>query len=137
MRASRRKSAAVKLALNAINLANRSPTLRSASVGPLSLAQGRAFRFSGRQPGPAVDRILERPAGAQRDATHRVVGNTDWQARLIGDHLAEFAQERSSARHRDALVDHVGRDFRLGMLQRRAHDLDDVVDRLRKRFGHL
>ena len=52
-------------------------------------------------------------------------------------HGAELAQQRSAAGHGDALVDDVGGDFRLGVLERRADYFDDAVDGLDQGLGDL
>ena len=48
-----------------------------------------------------------------------------------------LAQQRPAAGHRDALVDDVGGDFRLRVLERGADDLDDLVDGFAQRVGDL
>ena len=52
-------------------------------------------------------------------------------------HRVDSAQKRAATRHGDALVDDVGRQLRLRMLERGADHLDDLVDGLGERLGDL
>ena len=78
----------------------------------------------------AEDFLFHRPAGAERDAGQRIVGDGDRQAGLVAQHLVEPLEQRAAAGQHDALVDDVGGKLRRGVLERDAHALDDRADRL-------
>src|SRR3569832_2241079 len=59
-------------------------------------------RRSGGQQHAAEDFLLERTAGADRDAGQRIVRDRDRQARLVPQHLVEALQKRAAAGQDDA-----------------------------------
>src|SRR5215210_4835436 len=81
--------------------------------------------------------FLERPAGAERNAGQRVVGDRDGKAGFIAQHFVEALQQRPAAGQHDALVANIGGEFGRSILECDADALDDGPDRLGQRFGDL
>jgi hypothetical protein len=86
---------------------------------------------------PGRAQVLERPAGAERDAGQRIVGDGDRKPGLVAKHLVEPLQQRAAAGQDDALVDDVGGELGRGILERDPDALDDRPDRLAQRLGDL
>src|SRR5690606_6362727 len=56
--------------------------------------------------------VLERPAGAERDAVQRLLGDGDGEARLFAERKIEIAKERAATGEHHAIVDDVGGEVR-------------------------
>ena len=96
--------------------------------GPAEAAT--AQRSSGGLEDAAELLFLERPAGAERDAGQRILGDGDRQAGLVAQHFVEALQQRAAAGEDDALVADVGGELGRGVLERDADAFDDRADRL-------
>src|SRR6186713_3345700 len=66
----------------------------------------------------AVDRILHRPARAQRDAGQGILGDADRKAGLFLEMVVEALDQRPATGQHDALFDNVGGKLRRGVLKR-------------------
>src|SRR4051794_21903692 len=78
--------------------------------------------------------LLERPSGAERDATERIVGDRNRQTGRMPDDMIEIGEERAAAGQHDPLVDDVGGELWRGVLQRHLDGLDDRADGLGEAF---
>src|SRR5437868_2143975 len=80
-------------------------------------------------------RIVEDPPRPPHDAGHRVLVQVDRQARLLLQQHVEAADQRAPAGHYDAAVHDVGRQLGRRDLERPAHRVDDLLDRLLQRIA--
>ena len=81
--------------------------------------------------------LLERLAGAERDALERRIGHAHGHPGLGLEPVVEAAQQRAAARQQDALLGDVGRQLGRGLLERRVHGGEDVGQRGGDRLVHL
>src|SRR5690348_16169828 len=83
-------------------------------------------------PRAAVDRLelLEAPAGADRDARERALGEMHGHLRLVAQALVEAGEERAAACEDDAAVHDVRRELGRRLVERGLDRLDDLRDRL-------
>ena len=74
-------------------------------------------------------------AGAQDHRGQRILGDEHRQAGLLAQPLVEVAQQRAAAGQDDAAVVDVGGQLGRNPLERVAHRLDDLAQRLGQRFA--
>src|SRR3954466_5923250 len=86
-----------------------------------------------------VDRLelLERAAGADRDAGQGRLGEVRGHLGLVAQPLVEPLQEGAAARHHDPAVHDVGRELGRGAVERLLDGVDDRLERLLERLADL
>src|SRR2546426_1887714 len=92
---------------------------------------------SGRQDVPVFLRVVEDAAGPAHDARHRVLVEVNRQAGLLLQQHVEPADQRAPARHYDAAIHDVAGQLRRRDLERAAHGIYDLLDRLLDSFADL
>src|SRR5918992_1498030 len=81
--------------------------------------------------------LLQAPAGADRDAGERGLGQLHGHLGLLAKPLDEAGQERTAAGEDDAPIHDVGSELRRGLVQGRLDGVEDLAHRLVEGAAHL
>ena len=117
-------------------LVGPAPVVQDEQPGGLTRRPAARGTRGGRRSPPAASHpveLLERLAGAERDALQRRVGDPHRHPGLGLQALVEPAQQRAPAREQDALLRDVRGQLGRRLLQRRVHGGEDVGERPRDR----
>src|SRR3954451_2203494 len=81
--------------------------------------------------------MLERTSGSAGNAGQRLPRHADGKPGLVAKRHVDIPEQRSSTCDDHALIDDVSRDFRAGMREGAADNLDDLLHHIVQRLGYL